>query len=131
MHMLRQCVAGATLGLMLVVSGCADRPMSVPASASLMTEGNGDRISFRPTEFGRVYVTDRTDSDRILYQGEVERGDMVEVNVVDDRVTVGGRTVTERPMDSGHEYKIFFEPMTKERTVRYKETIVEERPVRP
>jgi hypothetical protein len=125
---LRQYAAGAIVGFAALLSGCADRPMSVPASASLMTEGNGDRITFRPTEYGRVYVTDQSDGDKIVYQGEVDRGETVELNAKDDRVTVAGRTVTERAMDSGHQYKIFFEPMSKERVVRYKETVVEERP---
>ena len=132
MRTLRQCVAGATLGLLLAVGGCAERPMSVPSSANLMTEGNGDRISFRPTEYGRVYVTDQTDAGRIIYQGEVNAGEMVELNALDDRVLIAGRTVTERALDSGHDFKIFFEPLTKERTVRYKETtVVEERPAQP
>lgn len=128
---LRHYAASAAIGMLLLVSGCADRPMAVPSSANLMTEGNGDRISFRPTEHGRVYVTDQTDGGRILYQGEVDRGDMVELSAKDDRVTVGGRTVTERALDAGHDYKIYFEPMNKERTVRYKETVVEEKRERP
>jgi signal peptidase I len=131
MTRLRQYAAGAAIGFITLLSGCADRPMSVPSSAHLMTEGNGDRITFRPTEYGRVYVTDQTDANRIIYQGEVDRGDTVELNSKDDRVMVAGRTVTERPMDSGHQYKIFFEPMTKERVVRYKETVVEEHPTKP
>jgi hypothetical protein len=128
MKRLRQYAVGAAIGLIALLSGCADRPMSVPASANLMTEGNGDRIAFRPTEYGRVYVTDQSDANKIIYQGEVDRGDAVELNAVDDRVTVAGRTVTERPLDSGHQFKIFFEPLPKERVVRYKETVVEERP---
>ena len=125
MNRLCQYAAGATVGFAAILSGCADRPMAVPASATLMTEGT-NRISFRPTEFGRVYVSDETDH-RILYQGDVDRGDMVEVNAKDDRIVVGGRTVSERTMEDNHDYRIFFEPMTRERTVRYK--VVEE-PVR-
>jgi len=125
MNKLRQYAAGMTVGLMAIVSGCADRPTAVPASANLMTEGS-NRMSFRATQFGRVYVTDETDK-KILYQGEVDKGDMVEVNAQDDRVLVGGRTVTEQPMVDNHQYRVFFEPLSHERTVRYK--VVEE-PVR-
>jgi hypothetical protein len=106
-----------SLTLLVILSGCADRPMSVPSSATLMTEGS-NRASFRATEFGRVYVTDETDK-RILYQGDVDKGEMVEVNSVDDRILIGGRTVTDRPMDDNHQYRVFFEPMSRERSERY------------
>jgi len=121
----RQYAAGVAVGLMAILSGCADRPMSVPASASLMTEGS-QRASFRATDHGRVYVTDDTDK-KILYQGDIDKGEMVEINAVDDRIMVGGRTVSERAMDDNHQYRLFFEPLSTERTVRYR--VVEE-PVR-
>jgi hypothetical protein len=115
---LRQCAASSLFGLVVILSGCAERPMTVPASATLMTEGT-NRASFRATDFGRVYVTDETDK-RILYQGEVDKGEMVEVNSVDDRIMVGGRTVNEAAMDDNHQYRVFFEPMSRERSARYK-----------
>jgi len=125
MSRFRQYAAGVAVGLMAFLSGCADRPMSVPASASLMTEGS-QRASFRATDHGRVYVTDDTDK-KILYQGDIDKGEMVEINAVDDRIMVGGRTVSERAMDDNHQYRLFFEPLSSERTVRYR--VVEE-PVR-
>jgi hypothetical protein len=118
----RQYAAGVAVGVMVFLSGCADRPMSVPASATLMTEGS-NRASFRATDHGRVYITDDTDK-KILYQGEVDKGEMVEVNAKDDRIMVGGRTVSERTMDDNHDYRLFFEPLSSERTVRYR--VVEE-----
>jgi len=122
MYGFRQYAAGVAVGLMAFLSGCADRPMSVPASASLMTEGS-QRASFRATDDGRVYVTDDSDK-KILYQGDINKGEMVEVNAQDDRILVGGRTVSERAMDDNHQYRLFFEPMSHERTVRYR--VVEE-----
>jgi hypothetical protein len=120
----RQYAAGVAVGMMAFLSGCADRPMSVPASASLMTEGS-QRASFRATDHGRVYVTDETDK-KILYQGDVDKGEMVEVNATDDRIMVGGRTVSERAMEDTHDYRLYFEPLSGERTVRYR--VVEEPP---
>jgi hypothetical protein len=122
MYGFRQYAAGVAVGLIAFLSGCADRPMSVPASASLMTEGS-QRASFRATDDGRVYVTDDSDK-KILYQGDINKGEMVEVNAQDDRILVGGRTVSERAMDDNHQYRLFFEPMSHERTVRYR--VVEE-----
>jgi hypothetical protein len=124
MRKLRQYAAGVAVGLMaMVVSGCADRPMTVPSTASIMSEGNGDRVTFRATDYGRVYITDNADQ-RILYQGEVRPGEAVEVNAREDRLTVAGRTVLDKPLDDGHQFRIYFEPtsrtVTEERVVRYR-----------
>ena len=124
---LRHYAAGAAMGLMVMLSGCADRPNTVPASATLMTTGSNDRVSFRPTEYGRVYVTDDTDH-KILYQAEVDRGEMVEVNPKDDKIVVDGRTVMDRPLEDTHNYRIYFQPVAHERVVRYRVTEEEVRP---
>jgi hypothetical protein len=118
MTTLRQSAAAIAIGFLAMLSGCADRPMPVPSTATLMSEGNGDRIAFMSTHFGRVYVSDQTD-DKILYQGEVQRGDTVEVRPKEDRIMIGGRITSDRPLDDGHQYRIFFEPLTPERTAGY------------
>jgi hypothetical protein len=120
MKNLRQYAVGMTIGLASLLGGCADRPMSVPSTATLMTEGNGDRISFNPTQYGRVYISDQTDN-KILYQAEVDAGQGVEVNPKDNRIVVSGRVVSDKTLQGGHQYKIYFEPMSKERVVRYRE----------
>ena len=124
MFQLRHYAAGAALAIATLVTGCANRPMEVPSSAQLMTEGNGDRLTFRAAEAGRVYVSNESDG-KILYQGEVRRGDAVEVTPKDDRIQIDGRTVTETSMGDGEQYKIYFEPMERGRTARYR--VVEER----
>jgi len=130
MRKLRQYAAGVAVGLMaMAITGCADRPMTVPATANIMSEGNGDRVSFTANNYGRVYITDQADQ-RILYQGEVRPGDAVEVNAREDRLTVAGRTVFDKPLDDGHQFRIYFEPtsrtVSEERVVRYR--TVEEPP---
>ena len=119
MTKLRQYAAGVTIGLMAMLSGCADRPMPVPSTATLMTEGNGDRITFMPTQFGRVYVSDQSDN-KILYQAQIERGDTVEIKPKEDRIMVGGRVISDKPLNDGHHYRIFFEPMIRERAAEYR-----------
>jgi hypothetical protein len=110
MQRVRQFAASITIGFVALLSGCADRPMPVPSTASLMTEGNGERISFVPTQHGRVYVSDQSDN-KILYQAEVNKGEMVEVRPREDRIVVGGRVSSDRKLSDGHQYRIFFEPL--------------------
>jgi len=114
---LRHYAAGMTIGLATLVTGCAEPAMPVPPSASLMMEGNGDRIMYRAPEYGRVYVMDPVDR-KVVYSGDVQRGDAVEINAIDDRVQVAGRTVFDRPLQNGRNYQIYFEPLSEERVVR-------------
>jgi hypothetical protein len=125
MTKLRQSAAAVTIGFLAMLSGCADRPMPVPSTASLMSEGNGDRIAFMPTQYGRVYISDRTD-DKILYQGEVQRGDTVEIRPKEDRIMIGGRVTSDRPLDDGHQYRIFFEPLSPARPAGYQPALIPE-----
>jgi hypothetical protein len=124
MLQLRQYALGAALAVAaLLNTGCTSRPMSVPSSAQAMTEGNGDKISYRAGEFGRVYVADDS-TKKILYQGDVRRDETVEVLPRDNRIMVGGRVVNEASMRDGDTYKIYFEPMDRARVVKHR--VVEE-----
>jgi len=126
MLQLRHYAAGFTLAVAAVLGGCSDRPMSVPSSAQSVTEGNGDRMSYRAGQFGRIYVSNES-NHKILYQGDIRRDETIEVLPRDNRITVGGRTVSESSLPDGDRYKIYFEPMDHERVVKYR--VVEE-PVR-
>ena len=120
MLQVRQYAAGAALAVAVVLApGCAHRPMSVPSSAQMMTEGNGDKISYRTGQFGRVYVTNDS-TGKILYQGDVARDETVEVIPKDNRIMVGGRVASEAAMRDGDRYKIYFEPMDHSRVVKYR-----------
>lgn len=124
MRLMRQVAVWVAAGAIggLAGLGCAHRADEVPASASLM--GEGRETSFRATEYGRVYVVDR-DLDRVVYQGDVDKGEMVEVEPDRDRVRIAGRTVAETDLANNGIYRIYFEPMVKERVVKYR--VVEER----
>jgi len=120
MLQLRQYAAGAALAVAVMMApGCAHRPMSVPSSAHMMTEGNGDKVSYRSGQFGRVYVTNDS-TGKILYQGDVARDETVEVIPKDNRIMVGGRVASEAAMRDGDRYKIYFEPMDHSRVVKYR-----------
>jgi len=124
MLQLRHYAAGVTLAVATVLGGCSDRPMSIPSTAQSMTEGNGEQISYRAGQHGRVYVSDES-TQKILYQGDIRRDETIEVRPRDNRISVGGRTVSESSLRDGDRYKIYFEPMDRERTVKYR--VVEER----
>jgi hypothetical protein len=119
MIQLRHYAAGVTLAVATVLTGCSSRPMAVPSSAQSMTEGNGDRISFRAAEPGRVYVSDES-NHKIYYQGDVLRDDSVDVIPRDNRITISGRTVSEASLPDGDRYRIYFEPMNHARVVKYR-----------
>ena len=93
--------------LMLIVGCAADRNDSVPASAKKMVEGN-EEVTFTAPRRGTVYVYDGNDN-RVIYSGAVARDDMVVVNPDKDKVTVGDKTVTEKDLRRGHQYRIFFD----------------------
>jgi len=126
---LRQYAAGAAIAVAAMLTpGCASRPMSVPSSAQMMSEGNGDKVAYRAGEFGRVYVADDS-SKKILYQGDIARDETIEVSPKDNRISLGGRVVSEASLRDGDRYKIYFEPMDHARTVKYRVT-EEERTVK-
>lgn len=129
---LRHYAAGATLGLALIFGGCgAPSGPVIPGSATMMSQGSRGPVSFRASESGRVYIKDDF-NDVTLYSAEVDRGELVEVNPVEDVIRVDGRTASSYAMDDDHQYQIYFEPVPKADLVRYrveKETV--ERRVEP
>src|SRR5688500_16981257 len=99
---LRQIFAAGVLGLAVAATGCITLHPALPPDAPLMTSGT-TTAKFKPTTDGRVYIVDRT-NNTILYQGEVDRGDLVELNAREDKITIGGNTVSDRTLDDGHDF---------------------------
>jgi hypothetical protein len=125
---LRHYAAGATLGFALMFGGCAaPQGPVIPSSATLMSQGNNGAVTWRATESGRAYIRDDFNGVT-LYSTELNRGEMIEVNPVDDEIRVNGRTASEYAMDDHHHYQIYFEPVRGARTVTYRETVEERRP---
>src|SRR3954466_15665646 len=96
--------------LLMLVGCAAERNDAVPASAHQMTEGNG-RVAFTAPRSGTVYVFDRND-DRVIYSGAVARAAMVVVAPDRDKGTVGDKTVNEKGLHRGNQYRIFFDEST-------------------
>ena len=91
----------------LAVGCAAERHTEIPASAIVVTEGN-KTLSYTAPSAGRAYVFD-SQHDRMIYSGDLERGQSVTVDIEKDKVTVDGRTVFEKGLHKGESHKIFFD----------------------
>ena len=106
----------------LVGAGCMnERHPDIPMDATLMTEGQKD-LTFRATEPGTVYVYNRNDN-KMVYSGELERGEALSVDPDKNRITINGRTVLEKGVDDNETLRVFFKP----RVVAREHVIIEER----
>jgi hypothetical protein len=93
----------------LVGAGCQhDRHSQIPADATLMTEGDKS-LSFRANESGTVYVYNRND-DKMVYSGDIGRGETLSVDSPNNRITLDGRTVLEKGVDRNETLRVFFKP---------------------
>ena len=101
-------------------------PATLPPEATLMTTGDAN-LRFKPTTDGRVFIYDR-EADKLLYQGQVSRGEVVEVDSRNNRILIGGNTASELNLRPGHDKEIYFktEPMVEQRTIRKEKTIERE-----
>ena len=95
--------------LALLGAGCQhDRHSQIPADATLMSEGDRS-LTFRATESGTVYVYNRND-DKMVYSGDIARGETLSVDADKNRITLDGRTVLEKGVDRNETLRVFFKP---------------------
>jgi hypothetical protein len=107
MFRFRQFAAPAVLGAALLV-GCAhDRHEDIPLSATEIGEGK-ESVFFNAPYDGRVYVYDAT-ADKMVYNGELKRGQMVKVDAKDNKILLDNQTAVERDLVNDHRFKIFFD----------------------
>jgi hypothetical protein len=107
MH-IRHSIATLLVGLFVgVMAGCADHPSEVPADGVKVAEGN-QKLLYKTPEAGTIFVYEAPDN-RLIYRSAVRRGDTIELNTNDDRISVNGKTVMEKGLGSGHNYKMFFD----------------------
>jgi len=124
MPITRHSIASLLAGLMIaVLAGCADHPSEVPADGVKVAEGNS-KLLYKAPEPGTIFIFESPDN-RLVYRGAIRKGDTVELNAKDDRITVNGKTVVEQGINTGHTYKMFFDPAGSRKVVveRRTETI--------
>jgi hypothetical protein len=108
----------------IVLSGCmADRSPQISANAQLAAEGT-KKVSYRAPDDGKVYVFDQNDN-RVVYYGDVAKGELVTVDPDASRVTVGDKVVAEKSLHNGNSHRIFFDDSAEAKTAKH--TVIEER----
>ena len=92
-------------------------------------DGRGERRSGGlPRGRARSRLRSDDSNHKIYYQGDVRAAITSRSARGDNRITIGGRTVSEASLPDGDRYKIYFEAMDPPRGVKYR--VVEEERVR-
>ena len=90
-------------------AGCASKGRSaIPSDADRLGSGRGE-VTATATRDGEAWILDQNDN-RVIWSGNVRRDDRIEIDPGENRVRVGGRTVSERALDRDHEYVIYTRP---------------------
>jgi hypothetical protein len=94
-------------------AGCTqqlERPpvAEIPSKAIAVKEGSG-RLFFQAVDPGIIYVFD-ADTVSLLFTAPVEAGQRFVLEPGQDRATVEGRAVYEKPFPRRHTFRLYFEP---------------------
>lgn len=104
--MIRIASALASLFLIVALTGCAGGLKSIPGDAMLVQQGS-EKVGLTASEDGAVYVRDPA-TDRIVYQGRVNKGQRLEVDAAGDQVTLDGRKIKTVNLTPDATYQLFF-----------------------
>jgi hypothetical protein len=103
----QSCLGVALLFGAAALTGCASGGrQAIPSGAGVVKSGTGT-IDYGAKYDGDVWVYD-ADTGKLIYMGEVRKDQAVRVNAKSDQITIGGKTVSERPISDEHKYQIFF-----------------------
>jgi hypothetical protein len=106
--MFRACplITVAVLMGLFLGQGCASGgPKGIPGGAMLVKEGNAN-LSYTATEKGTLYVRDQA-ADRVVYQGPVNAGQRLDIDLVARRITLDGREVSAGQLRPDRVYQFF------------------------
>lgn len=92
--------------------GCQqDRINNIPPSATLASSGNS-QLTYTAQNDGTVWVYD-VNNDRIDYSGSLLSNQSIVVDSSSRQITVDGRIVSDKAMNSGAEHRIYFQAATR------------------
>lgn len=97
---------GALLGAAALAGCAASGKTAIPTNAHPVQDGVGN-VEWTARNDGDVWVYD-TDTSKMIYTGPVRQGDRVRLDATGDKVIIGGKTVSERPISDEHRYRIYF-----------------------
>jgi hypothetical protein len=90
-----------------LAAGCAGTGKSAIAPGADEVESGRGPLDYEAQRDGEVFVYD-AETDMMVFRGDVEDGQEVRVDPERNRITVGGRTVSEQPLIRDHKYRIYF-----------------------
>jgi hypothetical protein len=100
-------VVGVAALACLSAGGCASEGGAIPATADMVVEGN-KQLTYQAPREGVIYVFD-DDANRLIYTGNVNRGQTLSIDTREDDITIDGRRATEWDLDPDHRIQVYFE----------------------
>ena len=79
----------------------------IPRDAVKVEEGVGDRLRYEADRDGRVFLYDQ-DDDRVVYSGNVYRGEDLVVDPDNDVLSVNGKRLGDVNLRTKHRYRLYF-----------------------
>lgn len=79
----------------------------IPRDAVKVEEGVGEALRYEPDRDGRVYVYDE-DDDRVVYSGNLYRGEQFIVDPESDVLSAGGKRLDDVNLRAQHRYRLYF-----------------------
>jgi hypothetical protein len=100
-------VVVATIGAMLLVGCGREVHPSIPAGATMGSEGTG-RLSYAVPHDGEVFVYD-VNRNELVFASQINRDQEIIVDPQADRITIDGRTMLERRLNRGNRHRVYFQ----------------------
>src|SRR3954470_1256234 len=89
--------------LIVVLGGCTtERPNDLPGNATLGAEGNRE-VHFMAPSSGTAYVYDNN-NEHLIWSGAVHKGDTIDVDPDNNRITVADKKVTTQTLARGRDH---------------------------